>query len=112
MDKELGQAANQPEIPTEAAAAPVGGSSRRRFTRNTVVGSAVLLSLGNRTAWGARNNDGTCLSASLLASFVAAGNTLGSFAPRQLNEDAMKIVNAPEKKRYTSGKDVCVKKND
>jgi hypothetical protein len=43
-------------------------SNRRRFTRNAIAGSAVLLSLGNRGAWGQVVNP-NCMSVSTLNSF-------------------------------------------
>jgi len=42
------------------------GTSRRKFNRNVLVGSAVLLSLSNRSAWAATNV--VCVSANLLLS--------------------------------------------
>ena len=42
------------------------GLSRRKFTRNVLVGSAVLLTLSNRSAWGTKEL--ICASASLLES--------------------------------------------
>lgn len=45
------------------------GISRRKFTRNALVGSAVLLTLGNRSAWGASSNTLMCLSTNLLVSY-------------------------------------------
>ena len=41
------------------------GTSRRKFTRNVLVGSAVLLTLSNRSAWGATIT--TCISTNLLS---------------------------------------------
>lgn len=43
-------------------------SSRRRFSRSAIAGSAVLLSLGNRAAWGAQAKVG-CMSVASLNSF-------------------------------------------
>jgi hypothetical protein len=43
------------------------GTSRRKFTRNALVGSAVLLTLSNRSAWGAKVV--VCASANLLLSY-------------------------------------------
>ena len=42
------------------------GTSRRKFTRNALVGSAVLLTLSNRSAWAATHV--VCASANLLLS--------------------------------------------
>ncbi len=53
------------------------GVSRRKFTRNALVGSAVLLTLSNRSAWGAT----ACISTSLLTSYAQAQ------ASRPLNPD-------------------------
>ena len=41
-------------------------TSRRTFTRNVLVGSAVLLTLSNRSAWG---NNLVCFSTNLLMSY-------------------------------------------
>ena len=49
----------------------VPNSARRRFTRHAVVGSAVVLSLGNRAAWGAKEI-GPCLSVSIWHSITGA----------------------------------------
>lgn len=45
------------------------GISRRKFTRNALVGSAVLLTLGNRSAWGASSNTLMCISTNMLVSY-------------------------------------------
>ena len=45
------------------------GTSRRKFTRNALVGSAVLLTLSNRSAWGTKVL--VCASANLLVSYGA-----------------------------------------
>ena len=42
-------------------------TSRRTFTRNVLVGSAVLLTLSNRSAWAA--NEIVCVSTNLLMSY-------------------------------------------
>ena len=42
-------------------------TSRRTFTRNVLVGSAVLLTLSNRSAWAA--NEVVCVSTNLLMSY-------------------------------------------
>ena len=49
------------QSPVPAAEATPSDANRRRFTRNALVGSAVLLSLGNRAAWGQAVPD-ECLS--------------------------------------------------
>ena len=45
------------------------GTSRRKFTRNALVGSAVLLTLGNRSAWGA-DVVKACISTNVLVSYA------------------------------------------
>lgn len=49
-----------------APANQVPDASRRRFSRSAIAGSAVLLSLGNRAAWG---NQVGCMSVATLNSF-------------------------------------------
>ena len=66
---------------TEAVSSPVAdqspGPARRRFTRNAIAGGAVMLSLGNRAAWGATN----CMSVATLNSFDPNANGgMGAFA--------------------------------
>jgi hypothetical protein len=48
-------------------------ATRRKFNRNAAVGSAVLLTLGNRVAWGTEQvvTDQECVSA---ATFASLGN--------------------------------------
>jgi hypothetical protein len=46
------------------------GLSRRKFTRNVLVGSAVLLTLSNRSAWG--DSVQYCVSPTLLESYRIA----------------------------------------
>ena len=53
----------------------VSTSTRRRFARNAVVGSAVLATLGNRAAWATECNDDPCLSMNAWASFKLNGWT-------------------------------------
>ncbi len=54
--------------------------SRRRFARNALAGSAVLLTLGNRSAWG--TDPAVCVSAntyvSIAAGYVASQTTVHS----------------------------------
>lgn len=50
------------------SAGHVQGTNRRRFSRSAIVGSAVLLSLGNRAAWGGGATVG-CMSVATLNSF-------------------------------------------
>ncbi len=47
------------------------GLSRRKFTRNVLLGSAVLLTLNNQTAWGVPSN--VTVSANLWASYTNNG---------------------------------------
>ena len=56
--------------------------SRRKFTRNVLVGSAVLLTLSNRSAWGTKEL--ICASASLLESYNIANPS--RLSDEQLNE--------------------------
>ena len=58
------------------------GISRRKFTRNALVGSAVLLTLGNRSALGAPVYD-VCISTNLLASY--ANGTASGLTTEQIN---------------------------
>lgn len=43
--------------------------SRRKFSRHAIAGSAVLLSLGNRAAWGGATGNAGCMSVMTLNSF-------------------------------------------
>ena len=52
---------------TLASAGQVPNPDRRRFSRNALAGSAVLLSLGNRSAWGGQTIG--CMSIATLNSF-------------------------------------------
>lgn len=96
------------------------GQSRRQFSRSAAVGGAVLLTLGNRAAWGGgghygkdRDGDKTCIS-------KAAWNSLqhASYAPsdkqkeeaRQFQEYAQKTHQFPEESR--DGQSVCVRNKD
>ena len=69
-DKDFDQqiADNSDESVTEVA--EQSGLSRRKFTRNVLVSSAVLLTLSNRSAWGTKEL--ICASASLLESYALA----------------------------------------
>ena len=62
------------------------GISRRKFTRNALVGSAVLLTLGNRAAWGDPLN--VSISANLWASYVNGGQNINnaSYSPEQKSD--------------------------
>jgi hypothetical protein len=45
------------------------GLSRRKFNRNVLVGSAVLLTLSNRSAWGVPDPNTLCFSTNVLMSY-------------------------------------------
>jgi len=68
------------ESVTEVAERP--DLSRRKFTRNVLVGSAVLLTLSNRSAWGTKEL--ICASASLLESYKLANPS--RLTEKELNE--------------------------
>jgi len=57
---------------------------RRSFSRKAIVGSAVLLSLGNRSAWGQAN---LCMSVATINSFDPAANMFVSAPSGQLRPD-------------------------
>ena len=79
MDKDLEQTLEVEDKQADSAVGPEAvssRSSRRRFTRSAVVGGAVVLSLGNRAAWG---NQVFCVSATTMASFAA--NATSSISP-------------------------------
>jgi hypothetical protein len=60
------------------------GTSRRKFTRNVLVGSAVLLTLSNRSAWGDKIL--VCASTNLLMSYRTG-------QPSAFTEDQQKELN-------------------
>ena len=66
----------------------------------------MIASLGNRAAWGA---DPTCMSASILASFVGAGEQFLSAHPdgQHITSDAEDILSAAETHIDGTGK-VCI----
>ena len=70
---------------TEAVSSPVVNepldSTRRRFTRNALGGSAVVFSLGNRAAWGGTATIDQCLSAPTWESWAPGGAGRASFDP-------------------------------
>ena len=78
MDKKLEQSVEVKGNPGDTLPGPetaLGGASRRRFTRNAVAGSAVILSLGNRAAWGGNPANGignNCISHNTMVSYAAA----------------------------------------
>jgi len=53
--------------------------ARRRFSRSAIVGSAVVLSLGNRAAWGKDQLVG-CMSLATIQSFNPTGGPTGGGA--------------------------------
>jgi len=92
---------------TQNASADAGpaadSSTRRRFSRNAVIGGAVLLSLGNRSAWGGSpDNTAGCMSVMTLNSFnPEEGHFISAPAGRpEHNEDLAaaihRIGNAPD----------------
>ena len=93
-DNENDLAINQQQSTGEADIAQ--NPNRRRFTRNAVVGSSVLLSLGNRAAWGVTPG---CMSVMTLNSFDANSGTFASLPPGgKLGHDpdlAATILNPP-----------------
>jgi hypothetical protein len=58
-----------------APAGPLQSSNRRRFSRNALASSAVLLSLGNRVAWGQTID---CMSVTTINSFNPATRPFAS----------------------------------
>ncbi len=70
----------------EGVAGPANdeGQSRRHFTRSAVVGGAVLLTLGNRGAWGAAGTakpaNRLCVSQNSWESFIAPGFQISAAA--------------------------------
>ena len=84
-------------------------SARRRFTRSAVLGGVVVASLGNRAAWGQATP--VCMSASILASFVDAGDQFLSAHPdgQHITSDAKDILIAADNDNtYMDGTKVCV----
>ena len=59
--------------------------TRRRFARQAIVGSTVLLSLGNRTAWGADWVTENCISQNTWLSY-APGVGFASVNPGQVSK--------------------------
>lgn len=76
MDKDLEQTSENAAMNvTDSASTELGampaGSSRRHFTREALVSGAVLLTLGNRTAWGTQPApEPTCISTLTWASYT------------------------------------------
>lgn len=57
-------------LATSAEPTTSAGNGRRRFTRNMLVGGAVVATLGNRAAWGQTQVTGECISAGVFDSFT------------------------------------------
>jgi hypothetical protein len=68
-----------------SAEVAASSTSRRRFSRNAIVGGAVMLSLGNRAAWATSS---ACLSPMLLQSYF---NNVGGFT--SVHGDLLTTVN-------------------
>ena len=112
MDKDLEQAPDTQESQVDIAPAADNAASRRRFTRNAVIGSAVIFSLGNRAAWGSYRAEDTCVSNAMMASFVANGNQFASLRPGQLRQSRKirKILRPSNREaRYTKAGKTCLK---
>jgi hypothetical protein len=60
-----------------AQSGPLADPGRRRFSRNALASSAVLLSLGNRSAWG--QTEVGCMSITTLESFNPATGLFTSY---------------------------------
>ena len=85
-------------------------SARRRFTRNAVVGSVVVASLGNRAAWG-QEATATCMSVSILQSFATTGAFLSAHPNRDehIEGTAEEILSRPDDQYTPDGTTlVCV----
>ncbi|WP_157976442.1 hypothetical protein [Parahaliea mediterranea] len=85
MDKDLDSQQDTGASPGAAPASAAQGQSRRRFTRSAAIGGAVVLTLGNRVAWGGgdRHGDGgkkVCVSQHVWDSYVN-GDGSASSAP-------------------------------
>ena len=85
------------------------GTSRRKFTRNALVGSAVLLTLSNRSAWGATIT--TCISTNLLVSYVN-GQASALNPEQQLEINNYRNTDYPGKGEYTNGEFTCYDRNE
>lgn len=80
-DKEIG-APHKEDIHKDTQ--ETGTVTRRKFTRNILLGSAVLLTLSNKTAWGGLQE--RCISTQLWDSFTNGGRSFESFNPAQQEE--------------------------
>ena len=63
--------------PAQAEGTQAPDATRRRFARNAVIGSAVILSLGNRATW-SQDIVGPCISNSIWDSFVMGNNMISA----------------------------------
>lgn len=82
------------------------GTSRRKFTRSALIGGAVLLTLSNRSAWGATAS--ACISTNLLVSYAngqasAPNNTQQQSEIDKYYENFDKIKG----EEYLDGSDIC-----
>lgn len=79
MDKELEQIPDTTTKQDNSSAmgdTPVSDVSRRRFTRGAVVTGAVLVSLGNRAAWGVSPHNPVCVSDATWLSYTNASSSM------------------------------------
>jgi hypothetical protein len=98
---------------TDAKGAELGeadqldNANRRRFSRNALVGSAVLLSLGNRSAWGGGGRSMGCMSLATINSFdPATGMFVSAPAGRPTrNEDLAAEIHRIADKPTWKGRD-------
>ena len=83
------------------------GVSRRKFTRNALVGSAVLLTLSNRSAWGATAT--ACISTSLLTSFTQASRPLNPDQQIEIDRyyDSVNYYEKRSSDEYPVGDQTC-----
>lgn len=106
------------------------GQSRRRFIRTAAIGSAVVLTLGNRAAWGSNNYGGKnwgfkkdgkksfesiCLSASVYESWRKGDPSSVAHHEKEVDKFS-KYWNSGKYKRFVDGygedKKYCVKVPD
>ncbi len=94
MNSDLESKPDQDTAPLETGGA--SDQSRRQFTRSAVVGSAVLLTLGNRGAWGAagasRGNNKLCISQQTWDSFTAPGFQMSAAATDGHYDEALEFA--------------------
>ena len=96
MEKDLDNSVERGEVVANTEESGAANTNRRRFTRNAIVGSAVMLTLGNRAAWG----DGTggdapvqCVSTPTLLSYRAFGENFSSAHPQAMQDDIKDFEN-------------------